>query len=148
MYVQSLGYHGDPMCACSGANHFMKHDPADYVHDYYTVEIYLKAYSYGLERINGQKMWPKGVGYPVEPPLVRIMPGRPKKKRRRGQDERNPNNPAKLRKIGVRITCQKCLQQGHNSRGCKNDPVEKPQRVQVCKQLQNHIRFVHLVILL
>ncbi|XP_057776145.1 uncharacterized protein LOC130994951 [Salvia miltiorrhiza] len=107
----------------------MKEDPVDYVHECYTVEAYLKAYTYGLEPINGEKMWPKGVGYPVKPPLVRTMPGRPKKKRKRGQDEPDPKNPTRLRKIGgVRMTCQRCLQPGHNTRGCKNEEVKKVEK--------------------
>lgn len=72
---------GIPCTHGMSAIHFMRHDPADYVHSCFTVEVYKTAYSYGLQAINGERMWPKGVGYPVEPPLIRKMPGRPKKKK-------------------------------------------------------------------
>ncbi|KAL6575678.1 hypothetical protein OROHE_001055 [Orobanche hederae] len=100
----------------------------DYVHSYFTAEVYRKAYSFGLQAINGERMWPKGVGYPVEPPVIRKMPGRPKKKRRRDRDETDPVNPTKLRRSGIVRNCRRCFQQGHNSRGCKNDPVQQPQK--------------------
>ncbi|XP_057785404.1 uncharacterized protein LOC131002930 [Salvia miltiorrhiza] len=80
--------------------HFMKKEPTEYVHECYSVEKYLKAYADGLEPINGETMWPKGVGYPVQPPLIRAMPGRPKKKRRRDVDERDPNNNTRLMGLG------------------------------------------------
>ncbi|XP_057811790.1 uncharacterized protein LOC131026029 [Salvia miltiorrhiza] len=67
------------------AIHFMKEDPTVYVHECYSFDKYLKAYGYGLELINGEKMWPKGVGNSVQPSVVRTMPGRPKMKRKRGR---------------------------------------------------------------
>ncbi|KAL6534699.1 hypothetical protein OROGR_013374 [Orobanche gracilis] len=73
-------------------------------------------------------MWPKASGYPVEPPLIRKMPGRPKKKRRRDQDEKDPKNPNRLRNVGVLMTCKNCREVGHNSRSCKKEEVPKPQK--------------------
>ncbi|KAL6564263.1 hypothetical protein OROMI_015713 [Orobanche minor] len=91
-------------------------------------KVYKKAYSFGLPAINGERMWPKVVGNLVEPPLIRKMPGRPKKKRRRDQDEKDPQNPHRLRKVGVQMTCQRCFQIGQNSRSCKNEAVQKPHK--------------------
>ncbi|XP_057798030.1 uncharacterized protein LOC131014162 [Salvia miltiorrhiza] len=129
---------GDRTCSCRqwdlcgipckhavAALHFMKEEPTDYVNECYSVDKYLKAYAYALEPINGKKMWPKGVGYPVEPPMIKSMPGRPKKKRKRDIDERDPHNSTRLKRVGLRMTCQKCLQVGHNARTCKNEAVEK-----------------------
>ncbi|XP_057770659.1 uncharacterized protein LOC130990443 [Salvia miltiorrhiza] len=99
--------------------------PALYVHKYLTTETYLKAYSFSLEPINGERQWLKATGYPVEPPQVRVMPGRPKNKRRRDRDENDPKNPSRLNRAGTVMTCQNCLQVGHNARGCKNETVEK-----------------------
>lgn len=141
MFVVTLG---DKTCTCRSwditgipcihaiaAIHYLKHDAADYVSDYFTVEAFKKIYSFGLQALNGEKMWPTAQGYPIQPPLVTPMPGRPKKKRRKQKDEIDPKNPARLRRVGVRMTCQKCLQVGHNARGCKNEAVEKPIKEQV-----------------
>ncbi|XP_057811787.1 uncharacterized protein LOC131026026 [Salvia miltiorrhiza] len=91
---------GDKSCSCRlwditgipcvhalSAINFMKEDSDAYVHECYSIDKYLRAYNYGMEPINGEKMWPKAVGLPVKPPEVRVMPGRPKKKRKRDRDE-------------------------------------------------------------
>lgn len=122
---------GIPCIHALAAIHYMKLDPADYCSHYFTVDTYKKIYSFSLGALNGEKMWPKAQGNPIQPPLVTPMPGRPKKKRRKDKDEKDPKNPARLRKIGVRMTCQNCLQVGHNSRGCKNEAVQKPAKEQV-----------------
>ncbi|KAH6761555.1 hypothetical protein C2S52_018988 [Perilla frutescens var. hirtella] len=85
----------------------------------------------GLEPINGKTMWPEAVGDPVQPPLLRKMPGRPKKKRRRAADENEPTKSKSARIFGIVITCKRCLQPGHNSRTCKNKPVEQVPREKV-----------------
>ncbi|XP_057784761.1 uncharacterized protein LOC131002283 [Salvia miltiorrhiza] len=114
---------GIPCIHAISAVHFMNLDPADFVHDFYTVRKYLQAYEVGLEPVRGANMWPEVVGSIVKPPEVRKMPGRPKKKRRRDPEEKNTH---KLSKHGVRMTCGKCHQEGHNIRGCKNEIVHKP----------------------
>ncbi|XP_042022963.1 uncharacterized protein LOC121770266 [Salvia splendens] len=102
----------------------LKQNVDDYVHEYYSLRKYMKAYGYGLPALNGEKLWPQAEGYPVVPPPVKKMPGRPKKVRRRDLFEKNPARPNRMKKICV-MTCQKCLQEGHNSRTCKNEPVAK-----------------------
>ncbi|KAH6771697.1 hypothetical protein C2S51_010101 [Perilla frutescens var. frutescens] len=116
--------------ACS-AIHFLKEDVADYVADYYTISKYIECFRCGLEPINGKTMWPEAVGDPVQPPLLRKMPGRPKKKRRRAADENEPTKSKSARIFGIVITCKRCLQPGHNSRTCKNKPVEQVPREKV-----------------
>lgn len=109
---------------------YLRRDPASFAHEYYTVKMYLEAYNYGLEPLRGKTMWPQAEGYPVLPPPIKKMPGRPKKKRR-DPDERNPKNPNKLSKTGVVMTCRRCMQVGHNVRTCKSEPVEKPPKEKV-----------------
>lgn len=109
---------------------FLKEDVVDYVHEYYSLEKYKQVYADGLTPLNGEKMWPEAEGFPIKPPLVKKMPGRPKKKRKRDPLETSTSNRNKLRKV-CKMTCQRCFQQGHNSRGCKNITVQKPIATQV-----------------
>lgn len=111
------------------ALHLMREDAAKYCSDVYSVEKYIKTYTYGLPPLNGEKLWPAAEGYPVQPPLAKKIPGRPKKNRKKNPCESDPSNPTKFRKTGVKMTCGKCKQVGHNQRKCKNEamaPVPKP----------------------
>ncbi|KAH6797713.1 hypothetical protein C2S52_022267 [Perilla frutescens var. hirtella] len=113
--------------ACS-AIHYMKLDPPDFVDECYMIPKYLEAYRYGLPPLNGPDMWEEATGFPVKPPIIRKMLGRPKQKRKRDADEKSSTNPNKLKRQVV-MTCQRCLQTGHNTRGCRNEAVEKPETV-------------------
>lgn len=122
---------GIPCIHACAAIHLLRRDAADYVHECYTVEMYTQSYMHRLPPMNGEKMWPPAEGFPVIPPAAKKMPGRSKKKRKRNPCEENPKNPSKLRKNGVQMTCQKCFQQGHNKRGCKNETVIRAPRTPV-----------------
>lgn len=97
---------GIPCIHSLSAIHYMKLDAVDYCSHYFTVETYKKIYSFSLDTLNGEMMWPRADGYPVKPPLVRAMPGRPKKNRKKDNDEKDPKNPKRLRRLGIRMTCQ------------------------------------------
>ena len=45
------------------------------------------------------------------------QPGIPKTKRKKKDDE--AQNPSKLKRIGLTMTCSRCVQQGHNKGFCK-----------------------------
>ncbi|GAU49951.1 hypothetical protein TSUD_408430 [Trifolium subterraneum] len=55
-------------------------------------------------------------GLPLQPPYVRRAPGRPKKARRKANDEPNPK---RMKKAPGTVTCNRCLEAGHNQRSCK-----------------------------
>ena len=58
-----------------------------YVHRCFHVSTYKACYEPVIAPINGQNMWrPSGV-QPVQPPIKRIPPGKPKKKRTREASE-------------------------------------------------------------
>ncbi|XP_042005720.1 uncharacterized protein LOC121754424 [Salvia splendens] len=114
---------GIPCLHACAAIHFLKHNVDGYVHEYFSLSKYKLAYGYGLPALNGEKLWPQAEGYPVVPPPVKKMPGRPKEVRRRDPLEKDPARPNRMKKICV-MTCRKCFQEGHNSRTCKNEPVE------------------------
>lgn len=56
------------------------------------------------------------------PPKARRMPGRPKKHRRREDDE--IGSGCKLSKKGITMKCSRCLMIGHNKSTCKTDEAE------------------------
>ncbi|KAH7835706.1 hypothetical protein Vadar_029032 [Vaccinium darrowii] len=98
--------------------------PEDYVHPYYTRKTFIKTYNYRINPLPDKTMWPKQPYDPIEPPPVRAKSGRPKKARRKGEDE--PNNPFKVRKHHITLRCRQCGTFGHNKRTCK-----KPQEAWV-----------------
>lgn len=53
----------------------------------------------------------------MNPPYVRRAPGRPKKARRKTNDE--PKNPNSLRRHHSTVRCKRCGEYGHNKRTCK-----------------------------
>lgn len=116
--------------ACSVMT-FLNLDPTELVAECYTVVKYIEAYRHGIEPLNGPKMWPTSEGYPVVPPIVRKMPGRPPKKRKRCVSEKETGDSKVLPRFGTLTTCQRCFQVGHNKRTCKNAAVDRPPKTNV-----------------
>lgn len=84
----------------------------DYLDLHYRTHMYLRAYGVPIEPIRGEDMWPKSNADPIVPPKLRIMPGRPKKKRRREINEVIVKN--KYTRKGRTMTCTVCKNTGHN----------------------------------
>ena len=89
--------------------------------------MYLKAYSYHIQPVQGMNQWPGNELNKPLPPIPRKMPGRPKKKRTRTVQEL-PSHTGKISKIGVAMTCEICLQERHNKRSSKRELIAKPPR--------------------
>jgi hypothetical protein len=54
---------------------------------------------------------------PIQPPYVRRAQGRPKKARRKANDEANPK---KMKRVTMTVTCNnRCGGERHNKRSCK-----------------------------
>ncbi|WMV49330.1 hypothetical protein MTR67_042715 [Solanum verrucosum] len=62
----------------------------------------------------------------IEPPEPKQMSGRPPKCRRKSKDEPRKKYE-KLSRRGVKMTCSKCHQQGHNNKACKYVPGSSTQ---------------------
>jgi zinc finger SWIM domain-containing protein 3 len=91
-------------------------NPKDYVDEWYTIEMYKKAYDEIVYSMPGEARWVRTSYEHVDPPLNRIQPVRPRKVRRRGPEE--PVNQNRIRKGGVIMRCNKCRGVGHNTRTC------------------------------
>lgn len=65
-------------------------------------------------------MWPETSNPKVEPPVVRKMPGRPRKNRKNELGE--VPSSGKLPKRGKTMSCSACKSKNHNIRTCPNKP--------------------------
>nr|XP_009597839.2 uncharacterized protein LOC104093739 isoform X2 [Nicotiana tomentosiformis]XP_033511376.1 uncharacterized protein LOC104093739 isoform X2 [Nicotiana tomentosiformis]XP_033511377.1 uncharacterized protein LOC104093739 isoform X2 [Nicotiana tomentosiformis] len=82
----------------------------------------MKAYQCFIQPMPNMKMWPELENLSIEPPEPKPMPGRPKRCRRRAKDEPRKKF-GKLSKKGLKRTCSKCHQLGHNKSACKSGPT-------------------------
>ncbi|CAH9133824.1 unnamed protein product, partial [Cuscuta epithymum] len=101
--------------------------PEDYVDRWYSKELYQKTYSYTLQPINGELLWPRTEHEEMLPPLPRKMCGRPKKKRVREETEQATSN-TKLSRKGRIMTCSICHKEGHNKSSCPNKKTPTEER--------------------
>jgi hypothetical protein len=74
-------------------------EPEDYVHEYYSLEMYKKAYVSLIYPLPSEEQWVRAVEHEIlEPPRPRVALGRPMKLRIRGPDEsKDPKNPNRMR---------------------------------------------------
>ena len=92
---------------------FNRQEAEQYVYRCFHVSTYKACYEPVIEPINRQNMWrPSGV-QPIQPPIKRRPPSRPKKKRIREASE-----PAG-RRVGISKQCRTCGKIGHNKRSCR-----------------------------
>lgn len=94
--------------------------PDDFVHSYYSVENYKKAYRYVIMPIPDQSQWVVSNGDPTDPPIIRRRPGRPKKVRKKSAGEERSSNPSKVTRKGTKHYCSNCGEYSHNKRRCPN----------------------------
>ncbi|KAL0334093.1 UNVERIFIED_CONTAM: hypothetical protein Sangu_1565500 [Sesamum angustifolium] len=100
--------------------------PEDYVHDYYTVDMYKKAYAPMIMRTSGEILWEQSLFIPPLPPDFGRGPGRPSNARRREPDEATKQRKKKttgkkgmrLKRQQATVHCTICGEAGHNQRLC------------------------------
>ncbi|XP_076899167.1 uncharacterized protein LOC143552959 [Bidens hawaiensis] len=71
-----------------------------------------------------EKYWPC-VKLPLDPPPIKIGPGRPKKNRKK--DPHETKKPGKLSRHGMLMTCKNCNEKGHNKSSCSKLAPESSQ---------------------
>ncbi|KAG8377364.1 hypothetical protein BUALT_Bualt08G0025400 [Buddleja alternifolia] len=108
---QLVGY---PCCHVVASIASLRLDIENYVDDCFKKETYLRVYSHMVNPVLGMHDFEDSVLGTIDPPHIRIMPGRPKKMRRR--DGNDIRGPFVLRK-GLTHTCSICGEQGHNKSG-------------------------------
>ncbi|CAN1800060.1 hypothetical protein LINPERHAP1_LOCUS22370, partial [Linum perenne] len=78
---------GVPCLHGIAAMSYMRYDFKGYVNEWYSVQLAKKAYTKGIPPLPGREDWIEVDGLPVLPPPYRVMPGRPKKNRRKEPGE-------------------------------------------------------------
>ncbi|XP_028070069.1 uncharacterized protein LOC114272544 [Camellia sinensis] len=78
----------------------------------YYKHIYFKAYGEIIHPMHDESLWGPVLGDELKPPLLKRMPGRPRKSRRRKVDGAGPS------KRSCTVRCIICNQIGHNKRIC------------------------------
>ncbi|XVF84982.1 hypothetical protein PTKIN_Ptkin17bG0082300 [Pterospermum kingtungense] len=106
---------GIPCCHAICVIHFRKEKVEDYVAEVYKTEVVQNCYNCVLPPIPGDKFWPATNFGPIDPPLARKLPGRPKRKRVQEEGEVSGNN---FSRRGRKMRCQLCFKLNHNSRSC------------------------------
>ncbi|XP_021775561.1 uncharacterized protein LOC110739410 [Chenopodium quinoa] len=119
---------GLPCAHVISAVTWLKHDCEEYVDAYLRKDTYLKAYDVSINPCVSERSGLKKELL-LQPPLIKIGPGRPRKCRRKHPHE-DPKKPGKLTKHGIQMTCSICKSKAHNKRKCplKDQQVEAPSK--------------------
>ncbi|XP_034208179.1 uncharacterized protein LOC117621734 [Prunus dulcis] len=87
----------------------------DYVHSYYSKDSYMALYNNLIMPINGSQLWEKTNQTAIKPPAYTRQPGRPRKLRIKGAEERiNKTGKKWLGRQGMQMRCSICGSTGHN----------------------------------
>ena len=107
---------GIPCCHAISFIFFNREAAKKYNNDCYKVNTYKACYEPIIDPINGQNMWTLTGLPPVQPPIKRRPPSKPKKKR-----AREPNKPRRghSKGLGIAKRCKSCGKIGRNKRSCK-----------------------------
>ena len=88
----------------------------DYVHKYYSVATFKKAYEARVKPISNRSQWPEvNLGFKVHPPLLGRGPRRPKVQRISGCMEKNATKK--------KVRCKRCGEHGHFAKTYKDPEV-------------------------
>jgi hypothetical protein len=103
--------------------------PEEFVHNWLKMPAFKAAYEEFIRPCRSQHFWTTTEFVAPIPPLIKRKAGRPKKKRRKGEDE--GGRPGKMKKNTIPMHCGRCQSSKHNLCTCpqpapiiQNQPVE------------------------
>ena len=92
----------------------------DYVHEYFSVAKFKKAYSGVFNPMTSRQFWPRvDPGYKIKKPILRRKPGRPRKSRIKASYE--PSSTKQKR-------CPECHELGHTAKKCQGGLTARQKR--------------------
>ncbi|KOM37256.1 hypothetical protein LR48_Vigan03g063700 [Vigna angularis] len=109
---------GIPCCHALAVMKFRNLDADDFIPVCFRKSTYQEIYSSIVYPVNCQNMWEITPYNDVLPPKKRILPGRPKKKRRL-QEWELVKDETRMRKGGMHKRCGICKELGHNRTSCQ-----------------------------
>lgn len=107
---------GIPCCHAIACIFFMRMEAEPFVDECYSRDAYLRAYNGSIPPCEGERHWPR-IDTPLQPPPIKIGPGRPRKNRRKDPHE-NPKKKGRLTRFGIMLTCSVCKSNEHTKRKC------------------------------
>ncbi|XP_074366751.1 uncharacterized protein LOC141707468 [Apium graveolens] len=128
---------GIPCAHAIASIHDRRHNPIDYVSDYYKREKYLASYNFSIQAMKGEEFWTMQSCEEVLPPdIPKKLRGRPKKMRRReawegGSRSQASENVGGIQRFSNRrvMHCSVCGSEGHRKNKCPSKsqpPVVEP----------------------
>ncbi|XP_052734198.1 uncharacterized protein LOC128196726 [Vigna angularis] len=119
---------GIPCCHAIAAMNYCNVDPDNFIPTCFRRSTYEEVYASIIFPLNGPQLWQTTNFNDVLPPLIRKLPGRPKKKRKLEAWELTKDN-TQMRVGGHRKKCTICRQTKHNRNNCplRPQPAEATQ---------------------
>ncbi|ESQ45835.1 hypothetical protein EUTSA_v10011024mg, partial [Eutrema salsugineum] len=122
MYIVS----GIPCCHIVSALCFEKNvdqDPKKLISDWFTMEKLRACYETPMEPVNGMNLWEIVSTERVMPPAYKRPPDRPPGSKKRKREKGEPREKGKMSKVGMKMHCRNCGQEGHKINKCNNPTV-------------------------
>ncbi|PWA41030.1 hypothetical protein CTI12_AA561450 [Artemisia annua] len=113
---------GVPCIHAVAAYMHVSRDADEGVSHWYSQEMWANAYQFSIRPVLGSLFWIRTNNDPPLPPIVRKMPGRPRKARVKAPDENN----SQVSRRGKQMRCSNCQTVGHNKTTCDKPTVPKP----------------------
>ncbi|XP_022635199.1 uncharacterized protein LOC111241422 isoform X1 [Vigna radiata var. radiata] len=108
---------GIPCCHALTAMRFLNMNPEDFIPNWFRTTTYEETYNPIIFSVNGPELWQR-TSYPdILPPPNRVLPGRPRKKRRLESWEQMRDD-TQLGQAGIPKRCGICRQLGHRRTNC------------------------------
>ncbi|WVZ03970.1 hypothetical protein V8G54_024776 [Vigna mungo] len=108
---------GIPCCHALTAMRFLNITPEDYLPNWFRTSTYEETYHPIIFPLNGPQLWERTEYPDILPPPNRVLPGRPKKKRRLESWEQKTDD-TQLGQAGIPKRCSCCRQLGHRRPHC------------------------------